>query len=123
MKNFSQLIKENDENKSFKYTATATVTITGNVNATNEGDAGYMIDSDLEPGNTITGEIVNYEINSIDEVPTEFNENILNDDLNSDDKVVELSKDVLKMLDDKITSYNLTDYYKSMLLSIIRNYI
>lgn len=123
MKNFSQLIKENDENKSFKYTATATVTITGNVNATNEGDAGYMIDSDLEPGNTITGEIVNYEIASIDEVPAEFNENILNDDLNSDDKVVELSKDVLKMLDDKITSYNLTDYYKSMLLSIIRNYI
>ena len=121
MRNFSQLIKENDENKSFKYTATATVTITGNVNATNEGDAGYMIDSDLEPGTNVTGEILNYEIVSIDEVPTDFNENIIA--ANGDDQAQILFDEILNNTNEKIESSNLQDYYKAMILTKLRNEI
>jgi len=122
MRNFSQLIKENDENKSFKYTATATVSITGNVNATNEGDAGYMIDSDLEPGNNVTGEILNYEIVSIDEVPTDFNENVLNED--NDILAASLYREIMDIINDKVkNNNNLTDYYKAMILTKLRNEI
>lgn len=118
MRNFSQLIKENDENKSFKYTATATVSITGNVNATNEGDAGYMIDSDLEPGTNVTGEIVNYEIVSIDEIPTEFSENIIA--ANGDDQAEMLYNEIVNYINEKIESSNLQDYYKSAVLTKLR---
>ena len=64
MKNLSSLIKENSETKKYKYTAT--VTVEGTVTAMSEGDAGELVDKEIDTIENVT----DYKIDSIDEVET-----------------------------------------------------
>lgn len=72
MKTLSELIKENESSKKFKYNAT--VQVEGHVYAENEGNAGELVDKemDLIPG------LVSYEIINIEE---DSSEGYINPDL------------------------------------------
>lgn len=72
MKTLSQIIQENENNKKFKYNAS--VLVEGHVYANSEGDAGELIDKEMDsiPG-FVSGEIIN--------IAEEASENYINDDL------------------------------------------
>lgn len=72
MKTLSQIIQENENNKKFKYNAS--VLVEGHVYANSEGDAGELIDKEMDsiPG-FVSGEIIN--------ISEETSENYINDDL------------------------------------------
>lgn len=107
MRNFTQLIKENDENKTYKYVAN--VKIEGEVTASSEGDAGELVDKEID---TIDG-VVDYKIESLDEVVGEVKESTIlesNEEmimLEAYNKVIEEFQDALEVLP--------SDYYKAML--------
>lgn len=72
MKKFSDLVKENESKKVFKYTVK--VDIEGTVMASSEAEAGELIDKEMD---TIPG-MVNYEIGNISQ---EASEGYINPDL------------------------------------------
>lgn len=59
MRKLSDIIKENESNKEFKYSAT--VKVEGTVIAASEGEAGELVDKEMD---TIPG-MINYEIDNI----------------------------------------------------------
>ncbi len=119
MKNFSDLIKENNENKTFTYTAEVMIKVTGTVVAESEGDAGYIVDNLLQGGNKIEGEIVdngtapNMEIN---EIPTEFSENILNEE--PEETINTIYDTICSIIETNAASMN--DYNKAMFFEKLR---
>jgi len=113
MKNLTSLIKENNETKKYKYTAT--VLIEGNVIAMSESDAGELVDKEID---TITN-MVSYEIGNIEEVQSGVQENFLE---GADDEEIAQStyNDIITAYEDKTA--NMKDYYKAMVATRLRMY-
>lgn len=101
MKTLSEIIKENENNKKFKYNAS--VVIEGHVYANSEGDAGELIDKEMDaiPG-FVSGEVIN--------IAEETTENYINNDLtfvseNTDtleDKLKNKLKEVISMMENDV---------------------
>lgn len=110
MKNLTSLIKENNETKKYKYTAT--VTVEGNVTAMSEGDAGELVDKEID---TIPN-VVNYEISTIEEIENEVTENVVG---NSDDTDVDNAYNaMLRIYTDAIL--DMKPYHEAMLNAKLR---
>lgn len=62
MKKFTEIIKENESVREYQWTAT--IEISGKVTASSEGNAGEMIDKEIDQ---IEG-MVSYQINTINEI-------------------------------------------------------
>jgi hypothetical protein len=69
MRKFSDLIKEQEGSKEYKYTAN--VVVEGKVVAASEGEAGGLVDKEMD---AIPG-MINYEINNIIDATTQIGEN------------------------------------------------
>lgn len=106
MKNLTSLIKENNETKKYKYTAT--VVVEGNVTAMSEGDAGELADKEID---TIDN-VVSYQIDNIEEVESTVQENTLGG-LSDDDVAESIYKQVVDCYEREIGE--VTDYYKAMI--------
>ena len=113
MKNLTSLIKENSETKKYKYTAT--VVVEGNVTAMSEGDAGELVDKEIDS----IPNVVNYEITKIDEVETGVQENSLGG-LSDEDVAESIYKQVVDCYEREIGE--VTDYYKAMITTKLRMY-
>ena len=113
MKNLTSLIKENSETKKYKYTAT--VVVEGNVTAMSEGDAGELVDKEID---TIAN-VVDYKIDKIDEVEVGVQENFLEG--TSDEEVAEsIYKQVVDCYEKEIGT--VSDYYKAMINTKLNMY-
>lgn len=125
MRKLSDLIKENESTKCFKYNAT--VTVEGSVYAENEGSAGEMVDKNMDeiPG------MVNYEIISIEE---ESSEGYINPDLaigseisedvntnNADDRLEIIKKYIHDTFNSTIIPLNIQE--KIYILGKLKDYI
>jgi hypothetical protein len=110
MKNLSDLINENENNKMFKYVVD--VKIEGTVKAGSEGDAGELVDKEID---AIDG-VVDYKIVSIDETEKDdtVEEAILLE--NDGDVIVDQIYTELINIYNERTS-NLSPYYKALLNS------
>jgi len=113
MKNLSSLIKENSETKKYKYTAT--VTVEGTVTAMSEGDAGELVDKEIDTIENVT----DYKIDSIDEVENTVQENSLGE-LSQDEIAESIYKQVIDCYEREIVE--LSDYYKAMVATKLRMY-
>lgn len=113
MKNLTSLIKENNETKKYKYTAT--VVVEGNVTAMSEGDAGELADKEID---TIDN-VVSYQIDNIEEVESTVQENTLGG-LSDDDVAESIYKQVVDCYEREIGE--VTDYYKAMINAKLRMY-
>lgn len=107
MRKLSDLIKENESTKKFKYNAT--VTVEGSVFAENEGNAGELIDKEMD---TVQG-MVNYEIINIEEDTTE---SFVNPDLSfgsevsedtNNNETINITMEINSYILDKISSLDL----------------
>jgi hypothetical protein len=117
MKNLTSLIKENSETKKYKYTAT--VVVEGNVTAMSEGDAGELVDKELD---TIAN-VVNYKIDSIDEIESGVQENFDQFDGHAPEVIVEkLYNDIIDIFETAQTEAGLTDYHHAMLRGKLKMY-
>lgn len=108
MKKLSDLINENENNKMFKYVVD--VKIEGTVKAGSEGDAGELVDKEID---AIDG-VVDYKIVSIDETEKDdtVEEAILNED-NGDIIVNQIYNELISIYNEH--TGNLSPYYKAML--------
>jgi hypothetical protein len=113
MKNLSSLIKENSETKKYKYIAT--VTVEGTVTAMSEGDAGELVDKEIDTIENVT----DYKIDSIDEVETGVQENFL--DGPNDEEIAEAAYNKIIRCYEFETSA-MSDYYKAMAATKLRMY-
>jgi len=113
MKNLTSLIKENNETKKYKYTAT--VTVEGNVTAMSEGDAGELVDKEIDTIPNVT----NYVIDTIDEVETGVQENSLGG-LSEEDVADSIYKQVVDCYEREIGE--VSDYYKAMINGRLQMY-
>lgn len=121
MKKLSELIQENENQKQYKYTAK--VDIQGYVIALDEGVAGELVDQAIDELSQHVN-VENYEIISIDEAENtnNFSENIVNE--YGDDYADNVFHEIMDMITDKIENNpNLTDYYKAMIYTKLRNNI
>lgn len=117
MKNLTSLIKENSETKKYKYTAT--VVVEGNVTAMSEGDAGELVDKEID---TIAN-VVDYKIDKIDEVEVGVQENFEEFDGHAPEVVVEkLYNDIIEMYETAKEDAGLTDYHYAMLTGKLKMY-
>lgn len=117
MKNFSSLIKENNETNTYKYNAT--VVVEGTVIAMNDGDAGELVDKTID---SIPG-VVDFTMNSLDiqEKTETTSENILLGDERSPDEKVEFAfNTIIKTFTDNVA--DMTDYHKAMLATQLKMY-
>lgn len=107
MKSLSELINENENNKTYKYVVD--VKIEGTVTAGSEGDAGELVDKEIDK---IDG-VVDYKIASIDKTEDKVEEAVLLE--NDGDAAVQLAFD--QIVDAYNNAYNNlpTPYYKAML--------
>lgn len=87
MKNLSDLINENENNKMFKYVVD--VKIEGTVKAGSEGDAGELVDKEID---AMDG-VVDYKIVSIDETEKDVNENSDAALLSEEESIIDLAYD------------------------------
>lgn len=108
MKKLSDLINENENNKMFKYVVD--VKIEGTVKAGSEGDAGELVDKEID---AIDG-VVDYKIVSIDETENTVEESIINDD-NGDVIVDQIYTELINIYNER--TGNLSSYYKALLNS------
>jgi hypothetical protein len=108
MKKLSDLINENENNKMFKYVVD--VKIEGTVKAGSEGDAGELVDKEID---AIDG-VVDYKIVSIDETENTVEESIINDD-NGDVIVDQIYTELINIYNER--TGNLSPYYKALLNS------
>lgn len=121
MKKLSELIQENENQKQFTYTAT--LKVVGNVYSFDAGSAGELIDKQIDEISSIV-EISDYNIDSVDEVENTNNifENIVNE--YGDDYADSKYREIMDMISDKVDNDpNLTDYYKAMIYTKLRNNI
>ena len=118
MKKLSNLVIENNTLMTYKYTAS--INIEGTVNAHSEGDAGELIDKEID----VIGEnttITNYTINNIEETEKVFQENIVNE--NNDDDMTNLKliqNEIIELYYEKTN--DLTPYYKAMLTNNLADF-
>lgn len=115
MRKISDLIKEDNDNKTYKYTLD--VQIEGTVNATSESEAGELADKIVDE---IDG-VVDYKMTSLDEVETikEYAENITE---NLDDKLVAHAYEKIITEFESVTKQLATSYHKAELRTKLEMY-
>lgn len=112
MKTLTQLIKEQNENKEFKYTVN--VKLSGYVIAPNEGDAGELVDKEMD----VVGENFedfSYEIELIEETDKK---DITNESVSYDEISQIIVDDILESYKDKIK--DLPKYYQSIVKETLK---
>jgi hypothetical protein len=109
MKKFSQVLNENESLKTYKYTAT--VEVEGTVRAHSEGEAGELMDKELDK---ITS-MVSYQPGTIEEVESPVQESVIN--MGADINVI--SEDLVKHISESMK--NLSDEERLILMDRLFN--
>ena len=107
MKSLSELINENENNKTYKYVVD--VKIEGTVTAGSEGDAGELVDKEIDK---IDG-VVDYKIASIDKTDDKVEEAALLEGVSDELYVEQMYTQIANMYNESVDS--LSPYYKAML--------
>jgi hypothetical protein len=113
MRNLTELIKEQDETKTYKYMAT--VKIEGTVVANSESNAGELVDSVIDS----IDNVVDYEMNSLNVVETVKESAQLN---NTEEEEMNIAyNNIIAMYETKKNSIE-TDYHKLVLKAKLEQY-
>ena len=115
MQKLTDLIKENDETKTYKYVAE--VTVEGTVTASSEGDAGDAADKEID---AIEG-VTNFKMTSLDEIDAvkEDADILLNDD--ADERMREVYQDIVELFENSIAT--MTTYHETTLVAQLTDYL